>query len=230
MQYWFNIARMNEFVFFIHIGIVVLFVLGALRWGKEALIALTALFGVLANLFVLKQTVLFGWNVTCSDVFAVGGILSLNLIQEYFGQDAAKKGVWIAFFSMLVFGVLSQVHLFYAPSPSDFAHEHFAATLAFAPRLLLASLFCFLTVQQIDVRFYGFLKKRWSKAAWQWRSTVSLFATQFLDTALFSFLGLYGIVDSLQDILLFSFAIKCVIIASIAALTSFSKRMVPHEV
>ncbi len=221
---------MNEALFFIHIIIVVFFTFGALRLGKEALAALTALFAVLANFFVLKQIFLFGWNVTCSDLFAIGTILGLNLLQEHWGKEIAKKTIWISFFSMIAFGVLSQIHLLYQPSSFDFSDDHCSAILAFAPRLLIASLAAFLLVQQIDLRLFGFLKKRWSGVSWQWRNGVSLFFTQLIDTVLFSFLGLYGIVASIGSIIALSFCLKLVIIASVAALTTVSKRFVRNEI
>ena len=76
---------MNEFVFFLHIFVVATFALGACRLGKEMLVAWIGLQAVLANLFVLKQMKLFWLDVTCSDVYAVGAFLSLNLLQEYYG-------------------------------------------------------------------------------------------------------------------------------------------------
>lgn len=221
---------MNELLFFSHILIVVFFVFGALRLGKEALACLTALYAVLANFFVLKQIFLFGWNVTCSDVFAVGSILSLNLLQEYWGRETAKKTVWISFFSMAAFGALSQIHLFYTPSSFDVSQPHFRALLSFTPRLLSASLVSFLIVQQIDLRFYGFLKKRWPAASLPWRNSFSLFFTQVLDTVLFSFLGLYGIIASIGSIIILSFCVKLIIIACVGSLTALAKRFVRHEV
>lgn len=221
---------MNELLFFIHIIIVVAFTFGAMRAGKEALTSLIALYSVLANIFVLKQTMLFTWNVTCSDVFAVGGILGLNLLQEYWGKEAARKAVWISLYAMVGFGILSQIHLFYVPSPFDFSHNHFNALFSFAPRLLAASLTTFFVVQQLDVAFYALLKQRWQTVAWQWRNSFSMFFTQFLDTVLFSFLGLYGIVASLTDIIVLSFLVKVIVIASIAVLTTLSKRLVRREI
>ena len=63
---------MNELIFLFHILLVLSFVLGALRLGKNALLSLLALQAILANLFVVKQISLFGFAVTCSDVFAIG--------------------------------------------------------------------------------------------------------------------------------------------------------------
>lgn len=205
---------MNEFLFIFQVLLIILLAFGARKLGKEALITFTALMAVMANLFVLKQMLLFGWNVTCSDVFAVGSILSLNLIQEHFGKDTAKKSVWICFGAMLFFAVMSQIHLFFTPSPYDSSHPHFTAILSPAPRLLCASLFSFFLVQQVDVTFFGLLKK--TKLKWRWRNLIALFVSQLLDTVLFSFLGLYGIVASLASIIVVSFAVKLAIVFGIS--------------
>jgi uncharacterized integral membrane protein (TIGR00697 family) len=220
----------NEVIFFLHIIIVIFIAFGALKIGKEALIALTALLAVAANFFVLKQMVLFGWNVTCSDVFAVGSILSLNLLQEHFGKETARRAVWICFFAMIFFGLMSQIHLLYTPSSFDYVHAHYLALLSPAPRLLIASLVSFFFVQQIDVALFSLLKKRFGSIDWRWRNGASLFVSQLLDTVLFSILGLYGLVASLESIIVVSFLVKLVIIASIASLASLSKRMMHYEI
>jgi len=220
----------NELIFFLHIILIVFIAFGALKIGKEALIALTALLAVAANFFVLKQMLLFNWNVTCSDVFAVGSILSLNLLQEHFGKEAARRAVSICFFAMIFFGLMSQIHLFYTPSPYDYAHPSYLALLTPAPRLLLASLLSFFLVQQIDVALFSFLKKRFTSLDWRLRNGVSLFVSQLLDTVFFSLLGLYGLVASLESIIVVSFLVKLFIIASIGFLSSLSKRVVRYEV
>jgi uncharacterized integral membrane protein (TIGR00697 family) len=221
---------MNEALFFIHILFVMLLTFAALRIGKEALVALSALQAVISNLFVLKQMVLFSWNVTCSDVYAVGTILSLNLVQEYFGKDAAKRSIWISFFGMFFFGLMSQLHLLYAPSPYDAGQSHFQFLLNPAPRLLLASWIAFFTVQHTDLYFFGFLKKTLNGLSWKWRNLLSLLLSQLLDTFLFTFLGLWGTVASLGSIIAFSLTLKLLIIFSITSLTALAKRFSPHEV
>lgn len=216
---------MNELIFFFHVLVVISFVFLSLRFGKSALIALIALQGVFANLFVVKQMPLFGFSVTCSDVFAIGAILSLNLLQEYFGKDAAKRAVKISFLSLLFFVVLSQIHLFYSPLASDVAHSAFETIFSNTIRIVFASLASFFIVQQFDVRFFG-----WLKGKLPIRVATSLVCSQLLDTILFSFLGLYGIVESVLDIMLVSFLIKCIIIFISSPFVAFSKRFVRHEI
>ncbi|MFS8562982.1 MAG: queuosine precursor transporter [Rhabdochlamydiaceae bacterium] len=221
---------MNELTFVIHILLVVFLSFGALRVGKEALVVMAALMAVLANFFVLKEVLLFGWNVTCSDVFAVGITLNLNLLQEYFGKESARQTIRLCFFSMLFFGLMSQVHLMYTPSLQDTSHLNYLSLLTPAPRLLIASLVSFFLVQQVDIKFFALLKTIFPRWSWNKRNLIALFNAQLLDTLLFSALGLYGIVSSILDIIIFSFVIKMIIILSMTFFAQFSKRFIRHEV
>ena len=214
---------MNELIFIFHILFVVAATLLALRLGKSSLIAFIALQGILANLFVVKQMDLFGLQVTCSDVFAIGGILSLNLLQEYFGKEAARTSVKISLFSLLVFALMSQLHLLYLPSAGDGAHVAFQTIFSSSLRIIFASIGTFYLVQQFDVRFFGLLK-----GSLPVRVATSLVCSQLIDTVLFSFLGLYGIVESVFDVILMSFAIKCLIIGASSFFVAFSRRMIKN--
>ncbi len=220
----------NELIFFIHIAIVIASVMGALRLGKEALITGIALQGVIANLFVLKQITLFGMLVTTADVYIIGSMLALNLLQEYFGQKIALKTVWISFFSLLLFGILSQFQLFYGPNAHDFAHGSYATLLSYQPRLLFASFTAYLVVQQIDVRLFGILRKRLITVPLAVRSGLSMIVCQAIDTLIFTYLGLFGVLASLVDIMVMSFTIKVVIILCTTPFTALSRKLVRREV
>ncbi|MGB7977854.1 MAG: queuosine precursor transporter [Chlamydiales bacterium] len=216
---------MNESIFLLHVLVVLGFVLASLRLGKGALIALISLQGVLANLFVVKQMFFLGFSVTCSDVFAIGGILSLNLLQEYYGKEAAKQAVNISLLTLLFFAFMSQIHLLYAPTVSDTTHGAFQTIFSQSVRIVFSSIGTFYLIQQFDVRFFGLLK-----GALPVRVALSLLSSQLLDTILFSFFGLYGLVESLFDIILVSFLIKCLIIALSSPFVAFSKRFVRGDV
>jgi uncharacterized integral membrane protein (TIGR00697 family) len=64
----------------------------------------------------------------------------------------------------------------------------------------------------MDIRFFAFLKKILPQVSFAWRAAIALVFSQFLDTVLFSFAGLYGIVESILDIMVMSFFIKLVVI------------------
>jgi uncharacterized integral membrane protein (TIGR00697 family) len=219
----------NEIFFFIQVFLCVGFTLGAARMGPLALASLIALNGVLANLFVVKQMELFHLQVTCSDVFAVGSIIGLNLMQEHFGKEAAKKVIWVSFFIMFFFVLVSQIHIGYAPADQDSTHAAFLRILSSTPRLVFASIGVYFLVQQLDVIIFGWLKKMFRDKHLGTRMGISLIFSQLIDTILFTFAGLYGIVASLFDVMILSFAIKCLVILCSAPLASLGRRWIKKE-
>lgn len=214
---------MNELIFFTQTVLILLFSLGSFRLGKEALTTWVAVQALIANLFVLKQITLFGFEVTASDSFAIGSLLGLNFLQEYYGQEEAKKATWICFFFMFFFFAASQLHLLYQPSLYDEVQSAYQQILAPAPRLLAASMAVFFIVQQLDIRFFSFLKHQFQGLNFANRVAITLVLTQFLDTFLFSFAGLYGLVISVIDIIIVSFAIKLIVIFCITPLLKWTK-------
>lgn len=218
---------MNEIVFILHIVLVLLFLGIAVRLGQGILMVYISLSAVLANLFVLKQMMLFGLQVTCSDGFAVGGILGLNLLQDLYGKEAARRSIRASIFTLIFFIAMSQIHLFYIPSILDQTHSSYALILSQAPRIVIASLIVYYVVQRIDVLFFAFLKPFIRNLGT--RLLVSLLVNQALDTILFSFVGLYGLVASLFDIIIVSYAVKCAIIVSSSYIAALFKRYVFKE-
>lgn len=203
----------NEALFIVHVITIAGFTLGALAMGKEALTALICFYSILANLLVTKQMTLFGLNVVCTDVFMIGSIFGLNMLQEHFGKPAAIKAIGINFLIMMCYLGMSVIHLWYAPSPFDTMHEHFFAILAHMPRIIIASIAVHVFVQIVDAQLYGILKKIFGGKYLVGRNLISLSLTQLIDTVLFSFAGLYGIVHSVLTIIVVSYIIKMIVIA-----------------
>lgn len=219
----------NEIVFFLQIFCVAIGNLIMLRLGCVALTAYISLLGVLSNLLVCKEVVLFGFTVTASDSLAVGLILGLNLMQEWFGKIAVQKAILINFIISLFYLALTQIHLWHIAAPSDLAHLHYDEIFSFMPRLVIASLTSYLVVQIADSVFYRWMavvtSGRWFTA----RNVVSLCSSELIDTVMFSFLGLYGAVSSVQDIIVFSYIVKLISIACFIPLIALIKRMVPYD-
>lgn len=214
---------MNEILFLIQILLILGFALGALKLGKEALVAWVAIQALIANLFVLKQITLAGMEVTASDAFAIGSLLGLNFLQEYFNREEARKATWICFFFMIFFVLVSQVHLYYQASSYDTSQSAYNTILSPSPRLLIASMSVFFIVQQFDIRFFALLKTWLPQTSFAYRAALALIASQFLDTFLFSFAGLYGLVASVVDIMIVSFLVKLVVIFCFTSFVKWAK-------
>jgi len=217
----------NELLLVIHTLIIGSAALVALKLGKEALVSYISIGALLANLFVLKQISLFGYTATCADAYYISAMLGLNLLQEYYGREVTTKAVWTSFFLMGFFALMSYIHLIYIPSMFDTSHSHFMALLEPAPRIVMASLATYFIVQQIDLRIYGTLKVLFLGNYLTLRSYISLGVSQLIDTILFSFLGLYGIVEHISDIIIVSYIIKLTVIALLTPAIYFSKKIIP---
>lgn len=198
----------NELIFLLHSALIGLTALGALAFGRSALVAFVCIQCILANMFVLKQTTLLGLNATCADAFSIGATIGLNLLQEYYGRGITKRTIWLNFFFLVFFAVISQIHLWYLPSAFDTTQNHFSALLGFMPRIVVASFVVYLIAQMVDFYLYGWLKKVWTSRFLVLRNYASISVSQFVDTVLFSFLGLYGIIDNIGEVILVSYAIK----------------------
>lgn len=214
---------MNEILFFTQILLIVGFALAALKLGQTALTAWVVVQALIANLFVLKQITLLGFTVTSSDAFAIGNLLGLNFLQEYFGKEEASKATWICFLFMIFFTLVSQLHLLYQPSLHDITQPAYQAILSQSPRLLIASMTVFFIVQRFDIRFFGFLKTALPERSFAFRAAIALVFSQFFDTVLFSFAGLYGIVESVLDIVLVSFLVKIAVIFCFTPIVKWAK-------
>ena len=221
---------MNECIFLFHIITILIFTLISFRLGKIALGTWLCIQVLCANLFVIKQILLFGFHVTCSDVFAIGSILSLNLLQEHYGSKTTQKIASHCFYFMLFFAILSQIHLLYIQSSQDSTQKAYETLLSPAPRLLFASLLTFFIVQKIDIHLFSQLKAFMPSLSFELRTFFSLIASQLLDTLLFSYIGLYGLVYSLYDMILLSFVIKAFVICILFPLTYLSRKWIqPKE-
>lgn len=216
---------MNEIIFASHSLFITGCALGALYLGKEALITFIASLAILSNIFVTKQIVLFGYQATPTDALTIGLVISLNLLQEYYGKEITKKAIGISFLISIVYTFLSQFHLLYLPGIHDTTQHHASALFGIMPRIILASLFTYFVVQRIDCLIYGFLKKKFNNNYLIARNYASLVFSQLIDTVLFSFLGLYGTIDSIVPVIIVSYGIKLILIMIMTPFLRFSKKI-----
>ncbi len=213
----------NEIFFIFHSALIAISALVALALGKSALVAFICVQCILANLFVIKQISLFGLTATCSDAYTVGATLGLNLLQEYFGKEITKKTIWINFFLLIFYAIACQLHLLYVPAAADTAQTHFLPLLELMPRIVVASFSVYLLVQMLDYYLYGILKKMFHDKHLVLRNYFSIAVCQLIDTVLFSFLGLYGIVENVWHIIIVSYCIKIISIFIATPFVSFSR-------
>ena len=171
------------------------------------------------NLYALKEISLFGFHLSASEPLVVGYLLTLNLIQEYYGRSFAKRAVSLTLVAMLCFILLNTLHLAFKGTPD---HAIFFPL----PRLYIASLISFFSVQWIDIALFARLRQRFGKKKLLLRTTTSLLIAETLDTVIFTGLGMWSFVDHPLEIMLLSISIKCLIIFFQAPFIAFSRRVV----
>tara|TARA_Y100000768_G_scaffold303755_1_gene237678 strand:+ start:688 stop:1362 length:675 start_codon:yes stop_codon:yes gene_type:complete len=195
--------------------------LWAHRFSRDLLAGLAMLQVVLANLFVLKQIHLFGFNATASDLLSVGACFAVNLFHEGYGKVATQRLIKAMWVCMAFTGVISQVVLFYEPSQYDFMHKHYHALLSNSPRIFLASLVVFYISQQINLRLYRWFREAFPQQSLPMANAFSLGISQIADTALFLFAALYGIASQLLELFIISYLIKAITILLFSPFSAF---------
>ncbi len=227
------LAMYNEIIFCVYTLCIGFSILYAYKQGKEFLIALIAIQAILVNIFVIKQITLFSFAATASDALTIGITLSLNILQEFFGRKSAEQALKISFLGMLFYTILSILHLAYQPHPLDTTQAHFIALLQPMPRIIGASFIVYWIVQWLDINLFTILKNKFPHISLTTRSTISIALTQLIDTILFSFLGLYGIVHSLIEIIIVSYSIKLLVLLASTPFTLLAhhiKQTHSHEI
>lgn len=216
-------------IFVIHALLVGGCAVGALALSRYALVVYIALCCVWANIFVLKQITLFGFTATCADAFAIGAIIGLSLLQEYVGRSVARIAMIINFAVLALYALLCTIHLWYTPSIYDTTQIHYSALMGIMPRITIASFTAFSISQILDYHLFGFLKSVVSDNRWLLlRTCISTGISQFIDTVLFTLLGLYGVVAHPWHIIFVSFFIKIMVMLIAAPIASLS-RLMPRE-
>ena len=214
---------MNELVFFIYIIFVVISNLLALSYGKEALVALVCIKVVLMNLLVPEEILLCGWSATSVDALSVGTSLSLNLINEYYGVQETRKAINLSVLAGVFYVGVTILHRAYLPAPHDLYAPYFEYILSLAPRIIAASCAAYILSQKAEASLYALLKKSRLNNYFILRNTISLGITQALDTVLFSYLALYGVIENIGQIILVSYLIKIITFITAVPLIAFSK-------
>ena len=184
-------------------------------FGKEGLIAFTAITMVLANIEVNILIVAFGLEQTLGNIMFACSFLMTDILSEIYGKKSANKAVNIGILSAITLVLISQLWLTYTPSVNDGVFEHVQSLFGAVPRIIFASLIVNIITQKIDVALYHGIWKFTTKATgnshrllWA-RNNISTLTSQLINAVLFTFGAFYGTVpmNVLLQIMASSYAI-----------------------
>ncbi|MFK8040184.1 MAG: queuosine precursor transporter [Rickettsiaceae bacterium] len=204
---------MNDIVVNHGIFCVSLLALGActlvfFRFGACAAINWITVQAILANIIVIKQIDLLGMHVTAADALTVSSFFSLTLLQEVHGKTLAKSAINISIISLIFFALVMRLHLLYKPNVQDFSEHAYQIIFGSNVRIIISSILAYYISQSLNSYCYFKLTNKFPKLSSAIRVNIPVVIAQMVDTIIFSFLGLYGLIHSLWSVIIFSSAIK----------------------
>lgn len=184
---------MNELLFFLTLCINFTCILLAFKlFGATGLYCWMVFGTVLANIEVVKCVDLFGLSLTLGNVIYGSLFLVTDILGAKYGIRAARKAVFLGFASMVAFTGLTQINLLFEPNSADFAAPAMETLFSLTPRVCIASMAAFLVSNMLDTWLFHALH---TCPLWV-RNNGSTFASQLVDSAIFTGLAFWGVFDS----------------------------------
>jgi len=128
-------------------------------------------------------------NVTYGSIF-----LATDILNEIYGVKEAQKSIYIGFFALLTFTLITQVDLHYISNSSDFAGEAMKTLFTITPRVCFGSMFAYFISNMLDVYLYMLIKKCLPSDKFLWlRNNSATLISQFFDTIIFTCIAFVGV-------------------------------------
>jgi queuosine precursor transporter len=128
--------------------------------------------------------------------------LLTDLLNEFYGKQAARFVTWVGFtMALLAFGII-QIGTELPPAPFTLATdwtgtrpEAFDNVFGGSKRILFASMVAYLSAQLTDISVFNALKRRTGGRMLWLRATGSTVASQLLDTVVVQVIAWWGVLD-----------------------------------
>jgi len=171
-------------------------------FGKTGLQVAIATAIILANLQGPKLTIIFGVETTLGVIFYSSIFFATDVLSENHGKAEANKAVRMGFAVSIIVLVMMSLALMYLPSDrpntakfSQDIHNAFATILNFTPRFIVGSLLAYIISQSFDVWAFHRIRSV-TGDKWLWlRNNLSTMSSQIIDTAIYSLVAWWGVVD-----------------------------------
>lgn len=181
-------------------------------FGQMGLYVWIALAGVVANIQVSKTIEIFGFTATLGNIVYAGSFLATDILSEHYGKDAARKGVGVGFFAILVVTGLMYLAVLFEPAPSDTMQGSLATVFGVLPRIAGASLVAYVLSQRHDVWAYSFWRSRFPGPLWL-RNNLSTVVSQLIDSIIFTLVAFVGVFSApvLVQIVVTTYLVKAAV-------------------
>ncbi|MFT5726185.1 MAG: putative integral membrane protein (TIGR00697 family) [Desulforhopalus sp.] len=185
-------------------------------FGKTGLYIWIPISTILANIQVLKMVDLFSIGVTLGNITYASSFLVTDILSENYGKKAARKAVFIGFFSLAATVIIMNIALNFKPNEFDFIQKSLNNIFAILPRIALASLIAYGTSQLHDIWAYSFWKNLFPQDKFLWlRNNASTMVSQLIDSILFTFIAFWGLLPQVEfiQILITTYLLKWIVAA-----------------
>jgi hypothetical protein len=114
--------------------------------------------------------------------------LATDILTERYGVRAARKAVFVGFFTLIATTVIMQLTLMFVPDEADTLSPALEKIFGFMPDVTVASLTAYLISQLHDVWAFEFWKRKTEGRHLWLRNNASTMVSQLIDNATFTFL------------------------------------------
>jgi queuosine precursor transporter len=196
-------------------------------FGVQGLFVWVGFSTVIANIQVVKTIEIFGLTATMGNVMYGTLYLVTDILHEKYGKEAARKAVWLGFFTLVATTLIMQFALLFAPHETDIAQPALTTIFGVLPQIAAGSLLAYMISQNTDVYLYSWFKKKFPKDNQLWiRNNGSTMISQFIDTLVFTTVAFYGLfeMDVWIDIFITTYAIKWIVALADTPFVYLAKR------
>lgn len=186
---------MNEILFFITLIVNFSCIIFAYKFfGRTGMFCWIAMATIIANVEVLKCVDIFGMALTLGNVSYGSIFLATDILNEKYGIKYAQKSIFIGFFALLFFTLITQIDLQFISNSSDFAHDAMKTLFTITPRVCFGSMFAYFISNMLDVYLYMHIKKHLPSDKFLWlRNNAATMISQLIDTLLFTCIAFVGV-------------------------------------
>lgn len=177
-----------------------LFLLSYRFFGRIGIYAWIGMATVLANIQVVKTIDIHAFGmiiaITLGNTMYGTIYLASDLLNEKYGEKAAKKAVWFGFFTLIATTIIMQMALLFNPHNEQFplqVQDALETLFGLMPRIALGSLCAYFVSQFLDVKIYSVLKRLCPAPNQLWiRNNGSTAVSQLVDTFIFCTIAFAG--------------------------------------
>ncbi|WP_438585705.1 queuosine precursor transporter [Cetobacterium sp.] len=211
-----EILLKNEVLWAIKLLISFITVLGAYKcFGKVGLFVWIPISMFIANVEVMILVKLFGLHASLGNIPYASAFLVTDILSEKYGEEDAKKAIWIGFFTNIVVALMINFALMFTPEVDGVeTFGNLKSIFGLFPRFMIVGLISYAISQNIDIYLYKKLKDKFPNHLWI-RNNGSTMVSQLIDNILFTTFAFIGVfpVSVMFEIFLSTYILKWIVAA-----------------